>query len=347
MGIMAGVGLVLALMTTSSRREHDTGVSRRPVRNATPDQAVPLAPVRTTAPADLPGLRYLPDDTPVVAGLHVAEARQSDAGTQLLQLVGAGLGGLKQPEATNGLTAEIVESVVLGLNLRPGGVDNPLSHLTIVVRTRAPYDATQVRKQLQAAPQPIQHEPGTVQEKQLYPLNLPVAASLWCADERTLVAIVRFDGVPPNHEWDDVPPNRPVGLVLGGLEQRIQRLQERMSKGAQAWVVGDAGQGESPLKALPRHALAVPDRKALDKVRSFAASARMDMDITCTVAFDCEDAAAARELESRVQTWGLKGDRVKTVIQESWVTIQVKTTPEDIRQALQRGIGGLLRGAHR
>ncbi len=335
LAIMAGmacVGLVLALMTKSERREHDTGLSRHPGRSVAPEQTIAITPVRTTAPADLPGLRYLPDDTQVVAGIHIAEAQQTEAGAQLLDLLGA---GLKPVEQANGLTLDNLDSVVLGLKLREGGMDNALARLTIVIQTRVPYDPGAVRNQLRAMPLP-----ETVHGKSIYPLNLPVPAALWCADERTLVVLLRFDGVRPSTEFDQLPPARPWP---GAAEREASALlRERIAKGAQVWLVGHAEQADALVKLVPQRALSGRDRAALERVRSVAASVRADTDLTCIIAFACQDTAAARELQTRLDAWGLKGDRVKTVVQAAWVTVQLKTTPQEVRQAVERGIGRLL-----
>src|SRR5262249_31748008 len=71
MFLMAAAGLVLAPATVSFRRPNEY-----PKTNPDDD----LACIKIIAPASLAGLGYLPPDTGVVVGVHVAEALQDPAG---------------------------------------------------------------------------------------------------------------------------------------------------------------------------------------------------------------------------------------------------------------------------
>src|SRR5437899_3021283 len=75
MATMAALGLAFALTTTQLRRSHDR------VGSADPQRAIPI---RTVAPAELEGLGYLPPDTDIILGVHVAELLQEPAGRELL-----------------------------------------------------------------------------------------------------------------------------------------------------------------------------------------------------------------------------------------------------------------------
>lgn len=129
---MAVLGLAFALWSQPFRRAND----RRGPRAGT----APLAPLtlRVLTPEELPALGYLPADSAVVAGVHLAELLEEPAGRELWQQLRSGPAGavLNLLEGRAGLTAEKMDHLVLGLH--PAGGQ---PRLVTVVRTRRPLAA--------------------------------------------------------------------------------------------------------------------------------------------------------------------------------------------------------------
>src|SRR5262249_43294799 len=97
------------------------------------------AEVRTTAPASLPTLGYLPPDTDLVAGVHVGELLSDPAARDFvtaLQLGSANIDLSIIPKWT-GLRLQDVDHVVLGLRIQ----GQLIPRFNLVVRTNRPYDA--------------------------------------------------------------------------------------------------------------------------------------------------------------------------------------------------------------
>ena len=80
MAAMAGTGLILALQTTGLRREHDTGATQSRRQLPFPTDAATLSATGPVAPAKLDALAWLPPDTSLILGVHLAEIGDSSAG---------------------------------------------------------------------------------------------------------------------------------------------------------------------------------------------------------------------------------------------------------------------------
>src|SRR5207244_5138921 len=139
MALMAITGLTFALFTQKIRRAHDSG------RSVTK----PLPPVRTLAPSNLPGLGYLPPDTDVIAALHVAEALETPAGQAFLTQFHFAPADFLVENLTQGtgLTLNDLDYAVLGLQIK----NRLLPRFVLVVETRRPYDADQLREALKTS----------------------------------------------------------------------------------------------------------------------------------------------------------------------------------------------------
>src|SRR5262249_45438468 len=159
------------------------GVTRPRRAAARPSGPPAEGPPAVVAPARLAALGYLPAGTSVLVGAHVAELRASPAGRELLEMPVKVAGRevrLGSLAGWVGLKLEEIDHLVLGVK-----ADDPFPPPGLLVaRTRAPYDAGEVRRALGA-----ERAPGGG-KKRLYKVEPPgmrMPLVLWLADERTLV----------------------------------------------------------------------------------------------------------------------------------------------------------------
>src|SRR5207302_5320023 len=101
-------------------------------------------------------------------------------------------------------------------------------------QTRQPYTQDDIAraKVLHGA------KPGTYRNKPLYHLRIEAVGDLllWCADERTLVVLYRFDGTRPE-DLNAVPDTPRRGAE--GLPRPLRScLEKRLGKGTLAWLAG-------------------------------------------------------------------------------------------------------------
>jgi hypothetical protein len=299
-----------------------------PPQSAPEPPVVVQTPVEVVAPARLVGLGYLPPDTQVVVGLHVAELLQQPAGEDWLRHSGGDPwdSGVALLANFLGMKLDDVDHVVLGLTF-----DEQPRRLTVVVRTRVPYDEARVRQNLQASGSPAER-----QGKKLY--RLPVEGMLWCADERTLVMVIRIDRKKLfQDDLDQVPLHPAPGS--NQLPAELQTvLKERMGPVAQVWAAGHAPDWDVLFEKVPT--LTRADRQALAGVRTFAVPVVFSDAVQVSAAFQCRDEAAAKALDRRLEQWGATAPKWRRVEEGSWVTVQTKTDAEAIQDAVRGGAGG-------
>jgi hypothetical protein len=325
MALVAAAGLALALRTQSERRAHDAGLphGRRPSR-AVPEPPAPAgpAPAEAVAPDRLAALGYLAPDTSVVAGLHVAELLADDAGKRLLSdpiKVGASEFRLAALEGWTGLRPEEVDHVVLGVK-----ADDPLPpRLNVVVRTRRPYDAAKVRAALKA-------RPAVGGTKELYRFDGPgVPLVLWSADDRTLVL-----GLLATHL--EAVPLRPRDGLEALVPELRPILRERMRPAGPVWAAGSARDWANTAAAPLLERLGPADRARVRSVRTFGLWLQPGREVTVNGVFRCADPDAARALEQYAQTrWG-KSTNLKVVVDDDWLTVQLRADAAAVAKALGR-----------
>ncbi len=213
---MAAVGLVMALLTVEYRRKNDY----RTKRAETP-------PPTVQAPGELAGLGFLPSAANIVAALQVAETFKDPEGEKLLvaprpALFDLALGAI---EKWGKLKAEDLDHIVLGTEIKA-----KLPQVTIVVTTRAPYDASALAKALLPA-KPVMHR-----ARPLYRFGLhPGEGMLWCPKPQTLVLLFRLDGLKTDG-LESIPLDPRPGPE--GPPQAVRGVLERLNKQSLAWVVG-------------------------------------------------------------------------------------------------------------
>jgi hypothetical protein len=277
MASMALLSLVYALATVESRRKHDP----KPL----PSPVVQGSPVGTARPTELPALGYLPPGTNLVLAINVAEAERSPAGRAFLDrsyLDDLGF-ALADIEKVVGLKREQIDHIVLGIKtdeLRP----------VLVLRTRQPYDAAQVRTTLQARGRTL------VGKKELYHFTLAkphLEALLWPADRTTLAVSLG------SQDLKDVPdePARDGAALSAPLREF---LKERMPTAPQAWLVGTVENWDN-VRPLLAERLSKAELATLTSVRAFGFGLHLDDGVRITAAVQCADDAGAKALEKR---WG-------------------------------------------
>jgi hypothetical protein len=256
--------------------------------------------------------------------------------------------GLEGLEDLTQLKRDEIDHVVAGLQMT-NEIPPPM---TLVVRTRRPYDEQKVR-----ATHPQQWVPPATDKPmhgiELHLGRLKVLAALWCADARTLVVFIdvkaqdirRVPVVPPSGSERLATPLRDF-------------LRQRMSEGVQAWVVGDPQSWDksalwhpsnwddladllsvtSPKQRgsrLPFQALTKEERQFAQQVRTFGAWLQLEAGVHWHAAFDCGAPAVAQALEGRLGQ-RMEGAKLEPVIArlDNWVTIEGHTTVDKLREAL-------------
>jgi hypothetical protein len=321
MFLMATVGLTFALWTQKDRRAHDLDLGKKPRRFPTLIENPPPE-VATVAPARLAALGYLPPESNVVAGVHVAELLLADTGRELLTRP-LKVGGLElrfnSLERWTSLKLDELDHVVLGLRAE-APFDQPA---VLVVRTRQPYDAEKVRAALKAEQLSVG---GDKRLDRFEIKDTPFRPVLWCADDHTLVlalAPAHFTQVPltPRRNIDHLP--RAVQKVL----------EERVGPVGPLWLAGHIAAWEKIPWPTLLPGLKKEDLERWTSVRTFAVWLQAEKEIKVSAAIQCRDAGAAHALETYF-TDGNKG--WKTAREEAWLSLQWKTDLDGLRQGLAR-----------
>jgi len=285
MALMALLGLSYALWTMDFRNRNHQRLRVVQV-NKEPAEAITRLPM---APGDLPALGYLPGNTNVVGAVHVAEILQDAVGRKLLQQprpvpLEAALASVEQ---WTGLKPESIDHLVFGTRI---GTDVP--PVWLVVRTRMPYDQAAI-----AAARLVQGaKTEEYRHKALYSLRIaPVNGFLWCADEQTLVLLVRLDGT-----WRDDLNALPETPRRGaeGLPSSLRNvLEKRLGKGTLVWLAGHLDQPDILGPVLTLSQVPPEVQQLVTSIQTFAAGLRFPQKITLTASFHGSDAQAARHLE--------------------------------------------------
>ncbi len=328
---MALLGLALALATLKTRKDRHPKV---------PD--IVLGP-RTHAPAELPALGCLPEDCNLVAGVHLADLLQSPAGKKLLEPPRPFPveKGLRFVERWTGMKLEALDHLVLGTALT-----GDIPQLTVVARTRRPYRLEDVARSFAAKPLPHHKKP-------LFRIKLePVGGGyLWCADDRTLVLVLRPDAVKIE-DMDAIPALPRTGDNL--LKCPLREVVESRLRQSACWVAGHLdpnglkGRDLAGFMALSG-VLPKNDSRLLETVAAFALGTQAAEDITLVGALKGRDLNAARKCEdflkelARPEFGPLKvvgpssgNAGLEQAAEGNWVAFQVRTTAERCRAWLEK-----------
>jgi len=337
MAVVAMVVLPFALATTSFRRGNDP---RRPEIDGGAPR--PSSGPEILAPARLPGLGYLPDDCNVVAGIHVAELAEYPIGPKFLSkpaadvvdaeqrpwLVEQGLGFV---EKYAGLRAEEIDHLVFGLKS-----DGFLPRVTVVVRTRQPYEPARVA-QAQAPVVPVKHLGNHLYQFKMRPVG---DASLWCADSRTLVLMLRLDGLLARDKQLLTESPR---QGLQAPPQPVRRIVSTMLAAGTPiwWAASDLDHPEMVANLLPVGEKDSELAKLLQKTANLTAGLRLQKDPAVLANIECPDTKAARRLAELLHTQTFAGLGTPEVAgppqgsAERWVSVQFRGSPDAVVRALR------------
>ena len=287
MGVMGAVGLSFALYTQPERRANDTRMPPPVRKSPLAEQAPDGQPARP--PAALEALHWLPANTTLIAGVQVAELRQTDAGRDLLNhLLHIGKIEINADllERWTGLKTEEIDHLVLGVQ-----ADDALPPQTmLVVRTVRPYDADAVKAVLQA------ERAGEAGRRVFYkgkPRDGGLRPVLWFADDRTLVV-----GLLEKH-LEQVPEAPAVGLERLPAEVRTL-LEGRLQAAGPVWLTAHSEDWRNTGAAMLIGALAKTDADLLGHVHGLAFQLQAEKPLKWQAAVQCDDDKTAEDLETRL-----------------------------------------------
>jgi hypothetical protein len=351
---MAGVALLVlpfALSTTAFRRSNDPRNPPEQPPSPSADRNRRAVDVPAVAPAQLAGLGYLPDNCKVVAGLHVAELYQQPIGATLFARHEAGADraeptpwmieqGLSRVEVWAGLKPEAIDHVVFGLR-----VEGLFPHLTLVVRTRQPYDplAVKAAQDALAAAQGTKVVPIKRLDRTLYQFNTKPAGygMLWLADAQTVVLVWRLDALT---ERDVLALSEKQRQGAEGPPQVLRTLLEgKLSKGTLIWWCAvDIEQPQLAASMVPGASRDPELFKLLKTVRSLTGGLRLQgQDAAILANFECADVAGAQRLATLLERQQVPGLGQPKVLgpapdgSDTWVLVQIRGTPEAVVRALR------------
>jgi hypothetical protein len=281
--VMAGVGLGFAWYSQSMRRSRD-----HLQRQTDPS----TLHVTVTAPSDLEGVGYLPADVDLVLGLHSAEMTESESGRQLLQVFRARteFPGAVGIESIAGMKLEDMDHLVLGLRVQ----ERALPRVTLVIRTRVPYN-------LQAIANTLKGSRADHGSRKLYRFALGgagIEATLWPADDRTLVVT----WLP--QDLDVVPEKPALGLDRFSDDLR-QVFRENLHPGMFCWLAGAMKNAEPAFAPLVFLGMPEKDVKTLAAMEKLAVWLRANGEVQIRIVADARDSASTDRIVAYLTRWGI------------------------------------------
>jgi hypothetical protein len=304
MGMVALVVLAYALATTEYRRSHDpppkSGLNRTGLGKDG-------KPGKGQEPGKLAALGYLPEDSNLLVGIHVADLWRDEAGKAFLKkpsweplkLV------LEQVKEWTGLKKDKIDHIAFGAK-----TDLLSLRFTAVVRTTRPYDPKSFRVFLEGKSKPMVHE-----GRLLYPLQVPLGpllkthGALWCVGDRTLVLTIR----DPFSSFEKLKKSLPLKPRRGseGLRPALRTcLEKRLPRGTWAWVAGESVRAEMLAAVLPlgRKGKVLPE--PLRAVNVFSAGLRFAAgaeEVILSGDLQCSTEEAAMAVQSLLEDSQLPG----------------------------------------
>jgi hypothetical protein len=301
-------------------------------------QTVPSVP-----PASLSSLGYLPADTDLVAGIHVAEALADPSSKDIVTHFAFGPGiDVSAIEKWTGLSVKEMDHIVLGLRVR--GMLTP--RMEVVVHTVRPYGAEAIRKKLNVSHYPI------AGKSEVYRLTVDkslLTPYLWFVDDRTLIvggSAKDLEAVP------NLPQSGPENLrpELGEL------LREGLGQGTPLWVAGAPREWDQTLIwSLLLSQQSKEERALLAKISTFGVGFQFGNGLALNAAIYCADDTTAVKLESYFTGHDLGekkpfhlnaprphlepiyrelGQSVKAEREQSWLILQAKARAETLHKAI-------------
>ncbi len=330
LAVLIAVGLVLL------------SIESRPARHARPDNQAALGPVPAVAPVDLPALGFLPPDTNIVAGFHVAEAFQNPLGRELFSNSTLKLGdiSLKSLEDWTGLKFPQMDHVVLGIKLD----DHFPPRTILVVRTRWPIDEREVRQNLDA--KPTRERQGRMVYR--FKPDLVGDAYLWRGDDRTLIVVLNAK------DLDAIPSNIRPGVEH--LPSPLASCLKERVRSATIWAVGHVNDWNNTPLQLLSVAKRNEDWNLVSKLRTFGGWMQVAEAVTFSAIFECATEASAQALLEVLKSAESTNRRALSAVlprfdhdplvreltrtatmtlNGTWIEVHARSEPSDIRKQPQ------------
>jgi hypothetical protein len=279
MGVMAILSFTYAWHTVNWRRSRDPK----------PGKALATQPAPMPRPVEWAALGYLPPETAIIAGLHVAEAEKTPRGKELLQSPRIGPIPISSTDIENwtGLKITDIDHAVIGLKVEP----RIPPAMVLVVRSRQPIDQTKVRAALKS-------ERGSeIGKKKVWHYNVRISSKLslegllWFASSDLLV--VSFSKL----DMEKVPDQPASGATQIPTLLR-DAIRDRVNPGSQAWLAGrvENWDGVTPLLSL---AMNKETLETLSSLRTFGFGVQVASGIRLEGAVQGVDEAATERLKMR------------------------------------------------
>jgi hypothetical protein len=327
--IAAAVGLILLVMVIQTRPDRRTEDEKPPKQQKL---------VRQVAPSDLDILGYLPEKTPLVLGVHIAELMQAggDFRQQILSL--ARQVGLEELEQQTGLKLADCDQVVAGLNADR----KPL--LICVLQTRQPYEPARLARTAGT------RNLAEFRDKPVYRFRLKgsPATLIWCVEPRVLVVVSRPAGATIE-DLQELPPAPRKGGKKLPAPLRTLFKDRPLGVGTSVWLAGHFPNTEKVEHWLAR----VPALKdydgILEQIQTFGLGIRLEQQVILNAELQGRDDASARTLAGLLRTFEKPvrelvskeiGWRVTSNPRDNWVDLQVKAKPEMVFNVLSKGKHG-------
>jgi hypothetical protein len=223
--------------------------------------------VHHVRPIELPALGYLPADTNLIVGVHVAELMETPSGQDFLTNSGSIL-NWQSLHSWTGLKLSEIGYVVAGFKLD----NNLLPRLILIIETIRPIDVEKIHASLKAGKWP---DPDAVRLVSSHSLILAM-------NKKDLQAIA--DKFPSNSDH----LSSPLRNVL----------KERIAPGSPVWAVGHAENWDKTLAGTYLASLPQEERQILRKVQTIAVGVRVDPRPVVHAAFQCTDESSANALHA-------------------------------------------------
>lgn len=274
--ILLAIGTTVSLFSEPLRRRNTAG---------TGDQASTL--VRTVAPLQLEGWRYMPADCEVIAGINAKQVLEEKPIKNVLETLRIGPVNLSEQgvEKLTGLRWGAIDHVLFGLRidvLRP----------TLVVRSREIINVNNITTALKATRIPESTH------KDRYRFRFGGSAFepvLWLTpDGHTIVFAMTpkdLDGI--------VKQSESPSIRLAGPLQKL--FDERIGKSTPIWLAGHSDHWDQTLLRLWLDKLSPEEQKALYGIRSFGLWIDAVDDVAMQAAAECADDGAAERLLAFLQ----------------------------------------------
>jgi hypothetical protein len=316
-----GLGVTLAVISTMAI------LFSGPIRRRNSQQPAELAssPIRSLDATRLEGMRYLPLDTNLVAGVHVAELLQDPRSREFLD--GFKIAALhfspERLESWTGMKREDIEYVLVGLKVE----EQLLPRTTIIARSLAPLDAEALREKLKGVPA-ADGKPGRFHFKIV---GTALDGEARCIPEERLLIIGLTRG-----DLDAVPPQPHEGLTK--LAPRLGTLlTQRIDKRARVWAAAQVGDWERTPATWWLNRQPESDRNTLKTVRSFATWILFEDPLVVRAEIESDDAEHAKALAKYLEALRTEEKapfKVPTPM-DAWVSLQGRVTAKAVQEAFQ------------